>query len=62
MDDPTETNQQDDKWLTLRESCSYLRISVPTAHRWIKKGILKPSRTPTGAYRLRRSVLDALIG
>lgn len=59
---PNKQNQQEQEWLNLREGCLYLRISVPTGRRWIKRGILKPKRTPTGAYRLKRSELDELLG
>ena len=56
-----QNQQGHEEWLNLREGCLYLRISVPTGRRWIKRGILKPKRTPTGAYRLKRSELDALL-
>lgn len=48
-------------WIGTAAACNYLGISIPTIHRWVKAGRVKPRRTPTGEYRFRRSQLDEIL-
>ena len=56
------TTAEPEPWLDAEDSCAHLKISRPTLYRWINSKRLQPKRTPTGAFRFRRSDLDALLG
>jgi len=56
--DATSTTEP---WISSREACKHLGISMPTLQRWIKSGHLKPKRGPQGVYRFRRSELDLVL-
>jgi excisionase family DNA binding protein len=58
---PTIPSTDSEPWVNTAAACKHLAISVPTIHRWIKAGRLKPKRTPTGELRYRRSELDTLL-
>ena len=57
----TSPSSDTEVWVKTVTAAGYLGISVPTIHRWIKAGRIKPRRTPTGAYRFRRSELDTVL-
>ncbi len=61
-DTPEKSKPESEVWINLKAACCHLGISVPTGRRWINGGILKPKRTPTGAYRFKRSDLDDILG
>lgn len=56
-----EPTNQPEPWCSTSAASTHLGISIPTIRRWIKSGRLRPKRTPTGAYRFRRSELDSLL-
>lgn len=58
-------NMNSDELLTIPEVARTLRVHVTTVRRWIKAGQLAavplPHRTNHQAYRIKRSVLNALL-
>jgi len=61
MSEQTQTNEL----LTVHEVAESLRVDDTTVRRWIKQGVLEaialPHRGLRQAYRIRRSILDALL-
>jgi excisionase family DNA binding protein len=51
----------EEPWIKTPQACKHIGISIPTLHRWVRDGKLKPKRTPTGEFRFRRSQLDAVL-
>jgi excisionase family DNA binding protein len=60
-DPKPEENQSLEPYLITKEAKEYLKVSTPTIHRWIRAGILKPSRLPGGGLRFRRADLDKVL-
>lgn len=52
---------QQDEILNKKETANALRISVRTADKWMRKGILPFVKMPTGAVRFRRSHILGLM-
>lgn len=53
---------EDTVWLTLEEAADYLRISKPSAYRFMQEGSLPYYRIAgTGLRRFRREDLDAMM-
>lgn len=61
IDNPSTTPGSEEPWINTSAASQHLGISIPTLRRWIKAGLVKPKRTPTGEYRFRRSELDLLL-
>ena len=51
----------EDVWLTLRDVCSYTKLSPSTIHRATQKGKLKVSKK-TGKNLFRRDWIDKFLG
>ena len=51
----------EDVWLTLRDVCSYTKLSPSTIHRATQKGVLKVSKK-TGKNLFRREWIDNFLG
>jgi len=51
----------EDVWLTLRDVCSYTKLSPSTIHRATQKGVLKVSKK-TGKNLFRREWIDKFLG
>lgn len=55
-----------DDLLTVHEVATQLRVDDTTVRRWIKNGVLEaialPHRGLRQAYRIKRAVLDTLLG
>jgi excisionase family DNA binding protein len=54
---------ESDEWLTKRQASRYLKVSVPTLDRWMRRGLVrfyKLGEGPLARVQFRRSDLDAL--
>jgi excisionase family DNA binding protein len=56
-------SDRDDELMTVAEVAALLKISEVTVRRWIVQGELSAVKLPgRGIYRVRRSVIDRLLG
>jgi excisionase family DNA binding protein len=58
-------NKKSEELLTVHEVARKLRVDDTTVRRWIKLGVLKAITLPhlkaRQAYRIRRSIIEALL-
>lgn len=45
-----ETREESPKYCTRKELCSIFKVSMPTIHNWINKGLLKPHKIGSRTY------------
>lgn len=48
-------------WLTIAETCNYLKVTRATVYRWIRNGRLRSYRLGERGTRLRRADVDAML-
>ena len=48
-------------WLSIETAAKYSDSSVFTIRRWIKQGILRATKLPSGTWRVRRDDLEAFL-
>lgn len=57
---PTASNTDDDPLISSAELAEYFRVDRGTVNRWLAAGLVPHIRTPTGRYKIRKSVADRL--
>ena len=58
----TSNTEVKERLLKPREVAYHLRVDSATVRRWVKDGKMAAVRLPSGAYRIKVSVLDAIYG
>ena len=48
-------------WLNLESAAKYSDTSVFTIRRWIRQGVLRATKLPSGTYRIKRDDLEAFL-
>ena len=56
----TKVDEQDDEFITIKETCEILKITKPTLGRWRKIGIVTDYRIGNGVRFKKSEVLDSL--
>lgn len=51
----------DDPLLTTGDVARLMRVDQKTVSRWVLAGLIPAIKTPGGRWRMRRSVVDALL-
>ena len=54
-------DKADSVWLNLESAAKYSDSSTFTIRRWIKQGILRATKLPSGTWRVRRDELEAFL-
>lgn len=54
-------NNSEHVWLNLESAAKYSDSSVFTIRRWIKQGILRATKLPSGTWRVRRDEMEAFL-
>ena len=49
-----------DEWLTMNQVAAYTKLSEPTLHRYIQRGLIKVSKQ-TGRLLFKKSNVDAFL-